>query len=175
MTSAYTQVLYASCGVLVLSGIGLVWRRELSALVRLLAVQGAALALIAAVQAAHTADVELAAVAVIVAALKAVVLPRVLRRVLARDDEPREVRTAERDGERGEEGAEGPHHEPRERDVQEVRDRPIITEVGDDFCVRIFRTFDGMSDHDEPRLMGVAGPPSRGNTSQGVATPFELC
>lgn len=91
MTSAYTQVLYASCGVLVLSGIGLVWRRELSALVRLLAVQGAALALIAAVQAAHTADVELAAVAVIVAALKAVVLPRVLRRVLARDDEPREA------------------------------------------------------------------------------------
>lgn len=91
MSSAYTQVLYAACGVLVLSAIGTVWRRELSALVRLLALQGAALALIAAVQAAHTTSVELAAIAVIVAALKAVVLPTVLRRVLSRDDQPREA------------------------------------------------------------------------------------
>lgn len=91
MTSPYTQVLYAACGVLVLSAIGVVWRRELSALVRLLAVQGAALALIAAVQAAHTAGLELAAIAVVVAALKAVVLPTVLRRVLAHDDQPREA------------------------------------------------------------------------------------
>jgi hydrogenase-4 component E len=79
MTSAYTQTLYAACGVLLLSGVGVVWRRELSALIRLLTVQGAALALIAAVQAAHTASVELA------------VLPRTLRRVLARDDQPREA------------------------------------------------------------------------------------
>jgi Hydrogenase 4 membrane component (E) len=91
MSSAYTQVLYAACGVLTLSGIGMVWRRELSALVRLLAVQGAALAVIAAVQAAHTASVELAVVAIVVAAVKAVALPRVLRRVLARDDQPREA------------------------------------------------------------------------------------
>jgi hydrogenase-4 component E len=91
MTSAYTQTLYAACGVLLLSGVGVVWRRELSALIRLLTVQGAALALIAAVQAAHTASVELAVVAVVVTAVKAVVLPRTLRRVLARDDQPREA------------------------------------------------------------------------------------
>jgi hydrogenase-4 component E len=91
MSSAYTQMLYAVCGVLVLSGIGVVWRRELSALVRLLTLQGAALALIAAVQAAHTASTELAVVAIVVAAVKAIVLPRVLRRVLARDDQPREA------------------------------------------------------------------------------------
>jgi hydrogenase-4 component E len=91
MSSAYTQVLYAACGVLVLSGIGVVWRRELSALVHLLALQGAALALIAAVQAAHTASVELAVVAVVVATVKAVILPRALRRVLVHDDQPREA------------------------------------------------------------------------------------
>ncbi|WP_433172552.1 hypothetical protein [Actinoallomurus sp. CA-150999] len=91
MSSAYTQVLYAACGVLVLAGIGVVWRRELSALLRLLALQGAALALIAAVQAAHGHSVELAVVAVVVAVVKAVVLPRILRRVLARDDQPREA------------------------------------------------------------------------------------
>lgn len=91
MSSTYTQVLYAACGVLTLSGIGMLWRRELSALVRLLAVQGAALAVIAAVQAAHTASVELAVVAIVVAAVKAIALPRVLRRVLARDDQPREA------------------------------------------------------------------------------------
>jgi len=91
MNSAYTQVLDAACGLFLLSAVGVVWRRELSALLRLLALQGASLALIAAVQAAHTASTELAVVAVIVAVLKAVVLPRVLRRVLARDDQPREV------------------------------------------------------------------------------------
>ncbi|HEY3687202.1 MAG TPA: hypothetical protein VGL93_29465 [Streptosporangiaceae bacterium] len=92
MTPAYTQVLYAACGVLLLSAVGVLWRRDLSALVRLLAVQGSALALVAAVQAAHTGSIELAVVAVIVAVLKAVVLPRILRRVLAREDQPREVR-----------------------------------------------------------------------------------
>jgi hydrogenase-4 component E len=91
MSSAYPQVLYAACGVLVLSGIGVVWRRESSALLRLLALQGAALAVIAAVQAAHIASVELTVVAVVVAAVKAIVLPRVLRRVLAHDDRPREA------------------------------------------------------------------------------------
>jgi len=92
MTPAYTQVLYAACGVLLLSAVGVLWRRDLTALVRLLAVQGAALALLAAVQAAHTGSVELAVVAVIVAALKAVVLPRLLRRVPSRGDRPREAR-----------------------------------------------------------------------------------
>src|SRR3569833_1730058 len=91
MNSAYTQVLDAASGLFLLSAVGVVWRRELSALLRLLALQGASLALIAAVQAAHTVCFELAVVAVIVAVLKAVVLPRVLRRVLARDDQPREV------------------------------------------------------------------------------------
>lgn len=91
MTAAYVHVLYAACGVLLLSAIGVVWRRELSALLRLLALQGVALAIIAGAQAAHTASIELAVVAVIVAALKAVVLPRTLRRVLDSDDLPREA------------------------------------------------------------------------------------
>ncbi|MGH3392087.1 MAG: hypothetical protein ACRDOO_24705 [Actinomadura sp.] len=91
MSLAYTQVLYAACGALLLSAVGVVWRRELSALLRLLALQGAALALIAAAQAAHTRSVELAVVAGVVAVLKAVVLPRALRRVLVHDDQPREA------------------------------------------------------------------------------------
>jgi hydrogenase-4 component E len=70
------------------------WRRELAAIVWLLAAQGVALATLAALQAVHQGSGELFAVAAGVGVLKAGVLPAVLRRVLAasgvaREAEPR--------------------------------------------------------------------------------------
>ncbi|KWW98246.1 hypothetical protein TH66_19720 [Carbonactinospora thermoautotrophica] len=80
----FVQSLDLACGVFLLTAVGVLWRRELSALVRLLAVQGAALAAIAGLLAVHESSTELAVVAAVVAGLKAVALPRLLRRALDR-------------------------------------------------------------------------------------------
>jgi hydrogenase-4 component E len=76
---------------LLLCAVLVVWRRELRALVRLLAVQGFALAAIPAVRGWHTRDLTLEAVAVGVAALRCVALPSLLRRVLRDTGEARET------------------------------------------------------------------------------------
>lgn len=87
----FDQLLDLASGAFLLSAVGVVWRRELAALLRLLALQGAALAVIVALLAAHARSAELAVVAVIVAVLKVVVVPRLLRRSLAGDDRLREA------------------------------------------------------------------------------------
>ncbi|HVX69615.1 MAG TPA: hypothetical protein VHA79_08005 [Mycobacteriales bacterium] len=92
-TSAYTALLQLAVSGLLLCAVGVVWRRELSAMVRLLAVQGFTLAAIPAIRGWHTRDWTLLAVAVGVAALRSAVLPSLLRRVLrdagtARESEP---------------------------------------------------------------------------------------
>lgn len=71
-------------GVLLLTGVLIAWRRSVAAGVRLLALQGAALALLVAVLAWSGRSVELAGVALLVAGLKAVALPCVLGRVAVR-------------------------------------------------------------------------------------------
>ncbi|BCB84778.1 hypothetical protein [Phytohabitans suffuscus] len=85
------QLLNLACGLFLLSAIGVLWRRELSALIALLTVQGLALTGIAVLLAVDRHSVETAAVAVGVGVLKAGLLPLLLRRVLARVPEARET------------------------------------------------------------------------------------
>lgn len=86
-----TQWLYLICGGLLLSSVMVLWRRELSAIVRLLVLQGLLLGALAAVLAVRLHSVELGFVAVGVVALKAVVVPGILRRVLRDSGEARET------------------------------------------------------------------------------------
>jgi hydrogenase-4 component E len=88
--STYTTLLQLSVSVLLLSAVLVVWRREFSALVRLLAVQGLALAAIPLIRGWHNSDWTLIGLAVGVAVLRGAVLPAVLRRLLRRGGEVRE-------------------------------------------------------------------------------------
>jgi hydrogenase-4 component E len=91
--SVYEQLLNLVCGGLLLSAVLMVWRRDLVAIVRLLAAQGVLLAALAALLGAREGGLELYAVAAGILVLKGLVLPAVLRRVVreggeARDAEP---------------------------------------------------------------------------------------
>ncbi|NUP51351.1 MAG: hypothetical protein HOW97_29160 [Catenulispora sp.] len=88
--SADTQILDFACGLFLLAAVGALWRRELSAVIGLLAVQGAALAVIAAALGADEHHPELYAVAAGVGLLRAGVLPGLARRALAASGEDRE-------------------------------------------------------------------------------------
>ncbi|NIK59046.1 hypothetical protein [Kribbella shirazensis] len=77
-----TQWLYLICGGLLLSSVMVLWRRELSAIVRLLVLQGVLLGALAGVLDVRLESAELGVVAVGVLALKAIVVPGILRRVL---------------------------------------------------------------------------------------------
>jgi hydrogenase-4 component E len=81
--TGYVQALDLSCGALLVTAVVIVWRRRLTAIIRTFALQGTALAAIAAVLAAHSGDARLGVVAVGVFALRAVALPRLLSRALA--------------------------------------------------------------------------------------------
>lgn len=86
-----TQWLYLICGGLLLSSVMVLWRRELSAIVRLLVLQGVLMSGLAGVLAVRLESVELGVVAVGVLALKAFVVPGILRRVLRDSGEARET------------------------------------------------------------------------------------
>ena len=83
-SETFAQLVGLSTGVLLLSGVLLVWRRSLHAQVALLATQGVALAVLVLVLGLHEADAELLAVAALVLVLKAGVLPHILVRTVAR-------------------------------------------------------------------------------------------
>lgn len=92
MSSAlYLQLLYLLCGGLLLSSVLMLWRRQLSALIGLLTVQGVLLAGLAALLGARHGEAELYVVAAGVLLLKAGVLPAVLRRVLVGSGAVRET------------------------------------------------------------------------------------
>lgn len=78
----YGSSLDLAAGAFLLSAVLIVWRRELAAIVKLLAWQGVALAALPLIQAAHDRDLALAGVGVAVLAVRAVVLPTLLVRVL---------------------------------------------------------------------------------------------
>ena len=78
----YVQFLYLACGGLLLTAVLVLWRRELPVLIRVFAVQGAVLAGLVAVLAAHEGSAELWAVACGVLVLRAGLLPYLLRRAL---------------------------------------------------------------------------------------------
>lgn len=81
--TTYVQLLDLACGALLLTAVLVLWRRGLTAIIRMFALQGAAVAALAGILAAHHRDAELAVVAAGVLALRAVVLPWLLRRALA--------------------------------------------------------------------------------------------
>lgn len=91
-TSLYAQTVGLCAGVLLLTAVLLVWRRSLRASIRLLAVQGVALATIVAVIGVHAHDLQLLAVSALVVVLKGAALPWVLTRSevagTAREDAP---------------------------------------------------------------------------------------
>ncbi|MGW2371868.1 hypothetical protein [Kitasatospora sp. NPDC001683] len=78
----FTQLLDLACGILLLAAVLVLWRRELSAIVRVFAAQGAALAAIAALLAVHEHRWDLFGVAAGIAVLRAGVLPHLMRRAL---------------------------------------------------------------------------------------------
>ncbi len=84
MTDALrTQLIDIGAGTMLLAAVLVLWRRELSVIIRVYALQGGALAGLVAVLAVGQGSVELGAVAVGVLVLRAGVLPAVLRRALA--------------------------------------------------------------------------------------------
>ncbi|MWA03568.1 hypothetical protein F8568_024930 [Actinomadura sp. LD22] len=79
----YVQLLDLACGAFLLAGVLVLWRRDLAAIVRLFAVQGAALGVLVAVLGVHDGDTEVIGLAVGIGLLRAVLLPWLLRRALA--------------------------------------------------------------------------------------------
>jgi hydrogenase-4 component E len=90
--SMYAQLIGLCAGTLLLTAVLLVWRRSLVASIRLLSVQGVALATLVAVIGVHERDAQLVVVSLLVLALKGVVLPWVLTRGakagVAREESP---------------------------------------------------------------------------------------
>jgi len=81
--SGAVPLLDLACGGLLVTAVLMLWRRELPVTIRVLAVQGVALAALVGVLAGQRDSPELAAVAVGVLVLRAGVLPHLLRRALA--------------------------------------------------------------------------------------------
>ncbi|MEU8869060.1 hypothetical protein [Streptomyces umbrinus] len=81
--SLFTQLLDVACGAFLLAAVVVLWRRELAAIVRLFALQGLALAVIVLLLGLHEGRWDLIGVAVGIAALRAGLLPHLIRRALA--------------------------------------------------------------------------------------------
>ncbi len=81
-TSAYTTLLDLAVGGLLLAAVLVVWRHELTAMARLLVIQGVALAAIPLVGGIHTHDAAEYGAAAGVFVLRAVLLPRLLARAV---------------------------------------------------------------------------------------------
>lgn len=86
----FTQLLDLAIGLALVCAFIPLWRRGLVAVVRALAVQGAAVAVVALLLGVHRSDPELVAVAVLVFALKTLVIPRLLLRLVTGSAEARE-------------------------------------------------------------------------------------
>jgi hydrogenase-4 component E len=89
--SLFSQLIGLCAGVLLLTGVLLVWRRTKSGSIRLLALQGIALATLVAMIGIHRANIETLAVALLVLMLKGVVLPMLLTRNALRSGIDRDV------------------------------------------------------------------------------------
>ncbi|GAA0255975.1 hydrogenase HycP [Actinomadura nitritigenes] len=79
----YVQLLDLACGAFLLAGVLVLWRRDLAAIVRLFALQGAALGALVAVLGFHEGDPQVIGLAAGIGLLRAVLLPWLLRRALA--------------------------------------------------------------------------------------------
>src|SRR5436305_958214 len=89
----YPQALDLVAGLFLLSAIGVLWRHQLASMIRVFAVQGAALAAIVAILGVHQHSVELLLVAGGLGMLRAGALPYLARRALGSSPaETRETR-----------------------------------------------------------------------------------
>lgn len=79
----YTQLLDLACGAFLLAAVIVLWMRELASIVRVFALQGIALAAIAVLLGAHEQRWDLLGVGIGIGALRAGVLPYLMRRALA--------------------------------------------------------------------------------------------
>lgn len=86
------QLLNIVCGLFLLTAVGVLWRRQVAALITLLTLQGAALTAIAVILASEHRSAEAVAVAVAVGLLKVGVVPWMLRRVHRLLPDARETR-----------------------------------------------------------------------------------
>jgi hydrogenase-4 component E len=82
--AVYAQLIDLGCAVFLLCAVLVLGRRGLSGVVALFSAQGVALAAVVAVRGVHAHDWRLVAVAGLLGLLRAVVLPYILRRALAR-------------------------------------------------------------------------------------------
>lgn len=73
--TSYVQALDLTAGVFLLTAVGMLWRRQLTAMVRLLAVQGFALAALVMILGGHEPNAEAIGVAIGLALLRGVLLP----------------------------------------------------------------------------------------------------
>lgn len=89
--TTYVQLLDLACGGFLLAGVLVLWRRDLAAIVRLFAAQGAALALLVTVLGFHEGDPEVIGLAAGIGLLRAIVLPGLLRRAMRASGEKRET------------------------------------------------------------------------------------
>ena len=80
--TVYVQLLDLACGVFLLAAVLTLWRRKLSAIIGLFAVQGAALAVLVAVLGLDRGQAELVALAAGLGALRAELLPWLMHRAL---------------------------------------------------------------------------------------------
>ena len=80
--AVYVELLSLTSGIVLLTAVLVVWRRELATVIRVFTVQGVALAGLVTVVAVHEASAELGVFAVGVLALRAGLLPHLLRRAL---------------------------------------------------------------------------------------------
>jgi hydrogenase-4 component E len=80
--TGYVEALDLAAGGFLLAAVGMLWRRELTAMVRLLAAQGIALAAMVMILGLYRSDRELIAVAVGLGALRAGLLPWLARRAV---------------------------------------------------------------------------------------------
>jgi hydrogenase-4 component E len=87
----YVQLLDLACGAFLLAGVLVLWRRDLRAIVRLFALQGAALGCLVAVLGVDEGEVEVVALAVGLTVLRAGVLPYLLRRAMRNGGAGRET------------------------------------------------------------------------------------
>jgi hydrogenase-4 component E len=89
--ATYSSYLEIAAGLVILCAFVTLWRRSLRAIVRTLAVQGMALGVVALVLGVHRHDVVLIVVGCLVVGSKGLLIPTLVRRVLANEPQSRET------------------------------------------------------------------------------------
>jgi hydrogenase-4 component E len=89
--ATYSSILEIAAGLVILCAFVTLWRRSLLAIVRALAVQGMALGVVALVLGLHRRDGVLVTVGCLVIAAKGLVIPTLVKRVLANEPLSRET------------------------------------------------------------------------------------